>query len=91
MNSLFSEIEIRALDFIGISAAFVLTMVVFFGIKKRSYMWLIYFLTATFVMQCIFTIVFRDGLTLRLFATLMLISTVIVEVVVTRRRRLEVS
>ncbi len=91
MNSLFSEIEIRALDFIGISAAFVLTMVVFFGIRKRRYMWLIYFLTATFVLQCIFTIVFRDGLSLRLFATLMLISTVIVEVVVTRRRRLEVS
>ena len=86
-----SDIEIRALDFIGISASFVLTMVVFFGIKRRSHMWLIYFLTATFVLQCIFIIVFRDGITLRLFATLMLVSTVIVEVVVTRRRKLEVS
>ena len=91
MNSLFSEIEIRALDFIGISAAFVLIMVVFFGIKKRTHTWLVYFLSATFVLQCIFIIVFRDGITLRLFATLMLVSTVIVEVVVTRKRKLEVN
>jgi hypothetical protein len=56
----------------------------------RLFYWLKYFLTATFVLQCIFTIVFRDGVTLRLFATLLLISTVIVEVVVTRRRKLEV-
>ena len=86
-----SDIEIHALDFIGISAAFVLTMVVFFGIKKRSHKWLTYFLTATFVLQCIFMMVFRDGITVRLFATLMLISIVIVEVVVTRRRKLEVN
>ena len=91
MDSFFSEIGISAVDFVQISATFILTMLIFFGVKHKKYRWLNYFLLLTFALQSIFFILFHDGLNVKLFAALMLMSTLIVEVVVTRRRKLEAA
>ena len=91
MDRFFSEIGIRLLDFIQISTGFLLTMLVFFGVRDKKHFWLNYLLLLTFGLQCIFFILFHDGLRVKLFATLMLVSTLIVEVVVTRRRKLEAA
>ena len=87
MDSFFSEIGIRSLDFIQVSTLFVLTMAVFFGARDKKH-WLNYFLLVTFALQCIFFILFGYGLNVKLFATLLLMSTLIVEGVVNRRRNL---
>lgn len=81
MDSFFSDIGIRAVDFVYIGAVFILTMAVFFGVPKK-HMWLSYVLTITFAVICLTTILSGPGLNVRLFAALMLISTVVVEVVV---------
>lgn len=85
MDSFFSDIGIRAVDFIYISAVFILTMAVFFGAPKK-HLWLSYLLTITFAVICITTIVSGPGLNVRLFAALMLISTAVVEGVVSWKR-----
>jgi hypothetical protein len=86
MDSFFSEIGIPAVDFVYIWAAFVTTMAAFFGVKKK-YIWLSYFMTGTFILICLTTIVFRREVNLRLFAALMLVSVVTVEVAVTWIRK----
>ena len=85
MDSLFSDIGIRAVDFVYISAVFILTMALFFGVSKK-HIWLSYVLTVTFAVICITTILSGPGLNVRLFAALMLISTVVVEVVVSWKK-----
>lgn len=89
MSSFFLGVGIQPLDFIQISTMFVLTMAVFFGVKDEKHFWLNYLLVLTFALQCIFMVLFHDGLTVKLFAVLMLISLLTVEVVVTKRRKLE--
>ena len=91
MNEAFSGIGISALDFTGISAIFILTMLLFFGIKNKKYSWLHTLSLLILVLQCALIILFRDGLTTKLFAALMLMTTFIVEVVISRRKRFGVS
>ena len=86
MDSFFSDIGIRVVDFVYISAVFILTMAVFFGVSKK-HIWLSYLLTVTFAIICITTILSGPGLNVRLFAALMLISTLVVEVVVSWKKR----
>lgn len=82
MDSFFSDIGIRAVDFVYISAVFVTTMAGFFGLKKK-HMWLSYLMTGTFAVICLTTILFRPESNLRLFAALMLLSVITIEVAVT--------
>lgn len=86
MDSFFSEIGVPAVDFIYIWAVFVTTMAAFFGLKKK-HVWLSYLMTGIFILICLSLIVFRQGLNVRLFAALMLLSVVTVEVAVTLIRR----
>jgi len=86
MDSFFSEIGIPAVDFVYIWAVFVTTMAAFFGLKKK-HLWISYFMTGTFILICLTTMIFRQVLNLRLFAALMLISVVTVEVAVTWIRK----
>jgi len=90
MEGFLLEIGIRALDFVQISAGFILTMLVFFSATAKKHVWLNYVLVVTFTLQCIFFILFHEG-NVRFFAALMLLSTLIVECVVTLRRKLEVG
>ena len=86
MDSFFSEIGISAVDFVYIWAVFVTTMAAFFGLNKK-HVWLSYFMTGVFILICLSTIVFRQGLNVRLFAALMLLSVITVEVAVTWIRK----
>lgn len=88
MSSFFSEVGIRPWDFIQISTMFVLTMAVFFGVKDKKHFWLNYVLVLTLALQCIFMVLFHSGLTVKLFALLMLTSAVTVELIVNRKRKL---
>ena len=90
MDSFFLKTGIRGTDFIQISILFILLMLVFFGTKAKRYLWLNWFLLVVFALQCVFVIVFRDGLNAKLFAGLMLTSTLIVEAVVTHRKKLAI-
>jgi hypothetical protein len=84
------ELGIQPMDFIQISASYVLTMLVFFGLRERKHLWLHCFLLATFALQCIFMILFHAGLNVKLFAGLMLLSAVTIVSVSSRKNRLEV-
>jgi hypothetical protein len=85
MDRFFSDIGIRAVDFVYISVVFILTMAVFFGVSKK-HIWLSYVLTVTFAIICVTNILAGPGLNVRLFAALMLISTAVVEVVVSWKK-----
>jgi hypothetical protein len=79
MNNFFSGLEGPAFDFIQISAGFLLTMLVFFESKNKKTLWLNYLLLTVFVFQCLLVAVFHDGLTIKMFAVLMLISVLGIE------------
>lgn len=91
MDNSLLQTGIQASDFIQISAAFILVMIVFFGAKAKRYSWLNWFLLAVFTFQCLFVILFRERLNAKLFAGLMLTSALIVEAVVTRRKKHRVA
>ena len=86
MDSFFSGIGISAVDFIDIASVFSITMVAFFGLKEK-HRWLKYSLTATSILIYLTTMIFRTGVNLRLYAALMLISTVVVVGLVSWRKK----
>ena len=90
MDSFFSEIGISAVDFVYIGAVFVTTMAAFFGLRKK-HVWLSYLMTGIFILICLSLILFRQGLNVRLFAALMLLSVLTVEVAVTWIRKRSAS
>ena len=89
MDKFFLQSGIRAIDFITISTGFLLTMLCFFAARDKKY--LNRMLLLVFVLQCMFSILFHEGLAVKLFAALMLVSTLIVEVVVSKKRSLNAS
>ena len=89
MDKIFLQSGIRAIDFIEISTVFLLTMLCFFGAKDHRY--LNKMLLLVFVLLCTFSILFHEGLAVKLFAALMLVSTLIVEVVVSKKRNLNTT
>ena len=91
MYESFSESGISALDFTAISLSFILTLLLFFGLRNKKYFWLHRLSLLILVLQCAILILFRDGLTTKLFAALMLMTTFIVEAVINRRKSLGVS
>jgi hypothetical protein len=86
MDGVFSEIGIPAWDFVQVSAMFLLTMLLIFGPKNRTFQWLSYFMLAIFALQCLLFIAFRDGLRVKLFGALMLTSALLI-VAVTKGKR----
>ncbi len=87
MNVPFSE---TTLDLVIILSGFALTMALFFGIREKKHLRFSYVVwVANFALQCLIIILFHDGSKVRLFAILVLVSTV--TVVVVRKRRLELS
>ncbi|HEX8137718.1 MAG TPA: hypothetical protein VF544_09020 [Pyrinomonadaceae bacterium] len=89
MDSFFSEVGISAFDFIYLSAFYLATMLNFFALKERKHRWLKYGSLVVFVLQSLFFILFHNGLNVKLFAGLMLMSALIIQGIVARRRRLE--
>ncbi len=89
MSKVFSEIGTDIWDFIQISVGFILTMLVLFGIKNKKHFWINYLSLLTLTLQCILLILFKDELNIKFFAALMLTSTLIVEFVVIRGRKLQ--
>lgn len=84
MQTLFSNLGIAALDFVQISAGFLLVMALVFGDKSPTRFWT-NFMHVVFAFQCLLLILFGEGLTAKLFAGLMLFSTVIIRLIHTRR------
>lgn len=88
MSGIFSEIGISALDFIGITVPFILTMLFFFESKNKKLFWPHKLMLLILVLQCAIAILFKGGLSIKLFAAQMLLTALIVELVVSRSRKL---
>jgi hypothetical protein len=84
MQTLFSNLGIAPLDFVQISASFLLVMALVFGDKSARRFWT-NFMHVVFAFQCLLLILFAEGLTPKLFAGLMLFSTLIIRLIHARR------
>ncbi|MCA1576037.1 MAG: hypothetical protein LC794_01580 [Acidobacteria bacterium] len=84
MRNLFSNLGIASLDFVQISASFLVVMLLVFNHTTRRHFWT-NFVHVVFALQCLLIIIFRADLTPRFFAALMLFSTVIIRVILARR------
>jgi hypothetical protein len=84
MQSLFSNLGIAPLDFVQISASFLLVMALVFNHTTRRH-FLTNFMHGLFAFQCLLMFIFREGLTPKFFAALMLLSTVIIRLILARR------
>lgn len=82
-ETLFSSEGITALDFIVVATTFVMAMATFFGLRNRKH-WLKYFFVALLFLQCINALIFKP-LPTKIFVTLMLMSTIIIETVLSRK------
>lgn len=81
---MFSNLGIALIDFVQIAAGFLLVMVLVFG-DKSPRRFLTNFMHVVFAFQCLLIIIFRDRLTPKLFAGLMLFSTLIIRFILARR------
>jgi hypothetical protein len=72
------------LDVVQISAGFLLVTALVLG-DKTGRRFLTNFMHTVFALQCVLVIVFRDGAWPKLFAALMLLATLIIRVVHSRR------
>jgi hypothetical protein len=84
VQSIFSNFGIAPLDFIQISASFLLVMALVFNHTTRRHL-LTNFMHVVFAFQCLLIIIFREDLTPKFFAAIMLFSTVIIRVILARR------
>jgi hypothetical protein len=84
VQSLFSNLGIAPLDFVQISASFLLVLALVFNHTTRRHL-LTNFMHVVFAFQCLLIIIFREDLTPKFFAALMLFSTVIIRIVLARR------
>jgi len=91
MENFFSEIGISALDFVQISTVYCLTMLIFFALRDKRHRWLRYSSLSGFILQCVLFILFHDGLPVKIFSALMLISALLVQAIVTKRRKSEAA
>ena len=82
----FQSLGITPIDFVDISVAFLLQMSMLFGVQDVKWRWLNYTLLALFTVQVLFVLLFHEGLPVKLFGFLMLISAIVLQVVVARRR-----
>jgi hypothetical protein len=85
---LFSEAGSRVVDIVGISAMFLLVMLGVFE-KEKKHRWWKYVNLSTFCVCTILTIISRTGQGVKFFAAVMLISALVIEIAVSRKRRLE--
>jgi hypothetical protein len=58
-------------------------------LRDKKHRWLDYGMLAIFVLQCLFYILFHNGVRVKFFVALMLMSSLIIQVVVSRRRKPE--
>ena len=89
MENLIPGNEIPLADFAQLSASFLITMIVILSADGRKHNGLTRFLPGTFTVLWITIFTFHKPLATKLFATLLMV-TVIVAIVVKRKRRLEV-
>ena len=85
MESLFTEWGIRASDFIQISATFFFTLLVYFKLRDKKFLWLNRLLLIAFTLECEFMMSFRTELNTKAFAGLMLLSVIIAETAVIKK------
>lgn len=91
MEEIFSATGISVFDFIKFSTYFFITMLVFLGIKDKRYNWLNYLLIGAYALTWIISLVSHKPPATKLFATLLMMTIAIVEVVVMRKRKLRVK
>jgi formate-dependent nitrite reductase membrane component NrfD len=86
---LFSETANRVMDVIGISALFLQVMLFEFELKDERHRRWKNINLFVFIGYTTLTIMSRTGLGVKIFAAVMLVSALIVEVILSRKRKLE--
>jgi formate-dependent nitrite reductase membrane component NrfD len=86
---LFSETANRITDVVGISAMFLQVMLFEFGLKEKKHHRWKYVNLFVFYGYTAVTIMSRTGRGVKLFASVMLLLVVIIQIVVSKKRKLE--
>src|SRR4051794_9041375 len=86
---LFSEAANRVVDVVGISAMFLQVMLFEFELKERKHRKWKYLNLFVFYGYTTLTIMSRTGRGVKLFAAVMLLLVVLIEIIVNRKRKLE--
>lgn len=87
MQNIFSESGLSVAFYIGISATFILTMISFLDQKAyTNYKWIHHMNASIFTFWCILALAFEPRPT-KMYAILTLLSLIIVEVAIRRKRR----
>lgn len=86
MENLFSPDGIPVWDFVEISTLFLLNMIAFFGLKNRAHAKIIYLMLGAFIFQWFVVMIFPRPMPTKIFATLMLLSVIVVKVVISRKK-----
>jgi len=76
--------------FVDISVVFLVLMSTF-CLKKGQHLWLSYSMTAVFVVKCLIVILFNEGSSARIFATIMLVLAAIIKLAVIKKRKHEAA
>jgi hypothetical protein len=87
MKDLFSGSGISLTDFLALSLYFLMTMTAFFALKEARHKWLNYLFLIAFVFHWFIIIVSGKPLETIIFATLLLASIAVIEILVTKKRR----
>lgn len=91
MDSFFSRSGISAWDFVRLSVTFVTVLLIFLSLRDRKYTWLNHLGLIGYTVQWFAIVAFPSPLATKLFATLLLVSLLVVEIAITRKRKAEVG
>jgi hypothetical protein len=87
MENILLDNEISLWDFIQSTVYFLQTMLVFFGLKDKKYRWVNHLLLGVFTIHWVVVLIIHKPLATKIFTTLLMVSIIIVELVITRMRK----
>lgn len=87
MKDLFSGSGISLTDFLSFSFYFLMTIIAFFALKEARRKWLNYLFIMAFVFHWFIIIMSGKPLETMIFATLLLTSIAVIEILVTKKRK----
>lgn len=89
MKEVFDSINVSVWQFASSSLYFLLTMIGFFLLKKKSQQWLNYAFLGSFALYWLITVAGHNTSEYKMLVSLLLVSTLIIEALVKKRRKAE--
>jgi hypothetical protein len=91
MKDLFDYVNIPGLQFVSATLYFFIAMLSLFLLKKKSQQWLNYAFIAAYAFYWLITVSGPNTIQSKIFVSLLFISTLIIGIVMIRRRRIEAN